>query len=347
MRVLLGSGGFRTPERVAFLAEEMRRFFGAAGKLLFVPYALRDHDGYVKAMVERGIHAGYELDGVHRHADPRQAVREASALFVGGGNTFRLLADLYRHGLIEVIRERVRAGVPYLGISAGSNVACPTIKTTNDMPIVMPPSFDALGLVPFQVNPHYFTGQTHVKREDGYQEHFGETRDERLREFHEMNDTPVVGLWEAGLLHVEGGQVRLSGAPARLFRKGRDPVDVPAGARLDDLLGLGAVSYTVAAEFEDAAVAAEWLAWLAGGHVAEVMAGGATGAEVVALDGPRQSFEVRYRFPSREAFARYEQEHAPRLRAEGLRLFGAERGVRYRRSVGVVAQAHPELPARP
>jgi dipeptidase E len=119
-------------------------------------------------------------------------------------------------------------------------VACPAIKTTNDMPIVQPPSLAALGLVPFQVNPHYFTGQTFVKIEDGsYQEHFGETRDERLREFHEMNDLPVVGLWEAGLLLCEGGRVELSGAAARVFRKGQPAVDVSPGTDLAALLGGG------------------------------------------------------------------------------------------------------------
>jgi dipeptidase E len=188
-------------------------------------------------MTDKGLHAGYALDGIHRYPDAQAAIRAAPALFVGGGNTFRLLHDLYRLGLLDVIRERVRDGMPYLGVSAGTNVACPTIKTTNDMPITWPPSPDALGLVPFQVNPHYFTGGTHVKREDGYQEHYGETRDDRIREFHEMNDTPVVGLWEGGLLRVERGQVLLSGAAARVFRKGQEFVDVGPGAHLSaDLL---------------------------------------------------------------------------------------------------------------
>jgi dipeptidase E len=236
MRVLLGSGGFRTPERVQSLTAMMRAFFGDVDRLLFVPYALHDHDGYVRTLEEKGIHAGYRLDSIHRHADPVEAVRSAPALFVGGGNTFRLLAELYRLGLLPVIRERVRDGLPYLGISAGCNVACPTIKTTNDMPITQPPALEALGLVPFQVNPHYFRGQTFVKVGEELVEHFGETRDQRLQEFHEMNDTPVLGLWEAGLLWVEDGRVELSGAGARLFLKGQEPVDFGPGARLDDLL---------------------------------------------------------------------------------------------------------------
>jgi dipeptidase E len=238
MRVLLGSGGYRTQERVSLLAAAMHAFFGDVGRLLFVPYALRDHDEYIKAMTERGLHAGYELDGIHRHGNPVRAVEEARGIFTGGGNTFRLLNELYRFGLLDVIRDRVRHGLPYLGVSAGTNVACPAIKTTNDMPIVQPPSLDALGLVAFQVNPHYFTGQTFVKGDDGsFHEHFGETRDDRLREFHEMNDLPVVGLWEAGLLHCEAGSVELSGAAARVFRKGQPAVDVLPGTDLAGLLG--------------------------------------------------------------------------------------------------------------
>ncbi len=236
MRVMLGSGGFRTPERVRFLSEHMRSFFGDVYRLLFIPYALHDHDAYVKVILERKLNAGYEIDAIHRHADPQSAVRDAPAIFIGGGNTFRLVDGLYQRGLVDLIRERVQSGMPYLGISAGANVACPTIKTTNDMPIVQPPSFDALGLVPFQLNPHYVFGQFHVKAESGYVEHFGETRDERIKEFHETNDTPVVGLWEAGILRIENGRVRLIGTPARIFHKGADPKDVAADSYLDDLL---------------------------------------------------------------------------------------------------------------
>jgi dipeptidase E len=236
MRVLLGSGGFRTPERIAVLAGAMRALFGSIQRPLFVPYALADHDGYLREMAERISPAGYDLDGIHRHTDPAQAVREAEALFIGGGNTFRLLHALKQLGLLDVIRNRVRAGLPYLGISAGCNVACPTIKTTNDMPIVQPASFDALGLVPFQVNPHYYFGRTFVKEGDEYREHFGETRDERIHQFHEENTLPVVGLWEGSLLRVEDGTIALLGASARLFRKGEEPKDLQAGDDLGMLL---------------------------------------------------------------------------------------------------------------
>ena len=140
MRVLLGSGGFRTPERIGFLREQMRAFFGGVGTLLFVPHALKDHDGYVQIMRERGLDAGYRLVGLHTCRDPVAAIGEAEGLFVGGGNTFRLLSELYRLDLLGTVRRRVREGMPYLGVSAGCNVACPTMKTTNDMPITQPPS---------------------------------------------------------------------------------------------------------------------------------------------------------------------------------------------------------------
>lgn len=237
MRLLLGSGGFRTPERLEFLCSAMRAHFGAARRILFVPYALADHERYVTLMVERGFAAGYALDGIHRHGDPARAVREAEAIYIGGGNTFRLMEELHRRALLAPIRERVRSGTPFMGVSAGSNAACPTMQTTNDMPIVMPPSFEALALVPFQINAHYFAGSVHAKTEQGYAEHFGETRDDRIREYHEMNERPVVGLWEGGVLHVEHGRVLLSGAPARVFRKGEPPTDRAPGSDLADLVG--------------------------------------------------------------------------------------------------------------
>jgi dipeptidase E len=214
----------------------MRAFFGPVEYLLFVPYALADHDGYLAMLQARGLDAGYRVAGIHQAPDPAAAIRAAPALFVGGGNTFRLLAELYQRDLLTPIREKVRAGMPYLGVSAGCNVACPTIRTTNDMPITSPPSLDALGLVGFQVNPHYFNGATFIRRGAELHEHFGETRDERLREFHEMNAAPVVGLWEAGTLWVEGGRVALAGAPTRVFRRGTDPVDVEPGADLAGML---------------------------------------------------------------------------------------------------------------
>src|SRR5580692_3964591 len=237
MRILLGSGGFRTVERIANFRQRLVAHLGDVDQVLFIPYALQDHNKYVQTIIDRGLHAGYDLVGIHRASNPRDAVADAQAIYIGGGNTFRLLNALYQYDLLDIIRERVRAGVPYVGVSAGSNVACPTIKTTNDMPIVQPPSFNALGLVPFQLNAHYYTGVNWVKRDDALIEHFGETRDDRLREFHEMNDTPVVGLWEGGVLLCDGVSVQLHDAPARVLRKGQPAVDVEPGTNLADILG--------------------------------------------------------------------------------------------------------------
>ncbi len=232
MRLLLGSGGFRTPERLALLTDQMRSFFGSVDRILFVPYAVDDYDRYLEFMAARRLDAGLELEGIHRAADPVRAVEEAGAVYIGGGNSFRLLNKLYEVGLLDVIRRRVNEGVPYMGVSAGSNMACPTLMTTNDMPIVQPPSFKALALVPFQINPHFFSGRTYVQVGEELQEHFGETRDDRIAEFHEMNDLPVIGLREGGILRIEGPEHRLLGAPARLFVKGREPVDIDPGGHI-------------------------------------------------------------------------------------------------------------------
>jgi len=232
-RVLLGSGGFRTPERRELLSASLREHFGDVGRVLFVPYAGFDHDAYTEAMAEHGLAAGYPLDPIHRHTDPVAAVLDAQAIYVGGGNSFLLIDALHRLNLIGPIQERVRAGVPYFGVSAGANVACPTMQTTNDMPIVQPPSFDALALVSFQINPHYYGGRAWYKDESGrHHPHYGETRDDRIAEYHLANRLPVVGLWEGGMLSVQGGRVRLEGTPARVFQRGVEPIDFDAPADL-------------------------------------------------------------------------------------------------------------------
>jgi dipeptidase E len=211
-------------------APEMVELFGGVKRVLFVPFALYNRDAYAAKARERFEEMGYGLDSVHEADDPRRAVEEAEAVFIGGGNTFRLLETLYRLELIDPICRRVEAGAPYMGTSAGSNVAGATIKTTNDMPIVEPPSFDALALVPFQINPHY------VDPEPG-STHMGETRETRIREFLEENDQIVVGLREGSMLRIEGPLAVLRGGRgARIFRRGHDPEEVEPGAHLDALL---------------------------------------------------------------------------------------------------------------
>lgn len=211
-------------------ADEIRDFLGSLSAVLFVPFALKDVDGYAARARERFAALGYGLQSLHESASPAEAVAAAQAVFIGGGNTFRLLSALYRLQVMDGIRQRVSEGMPYIGSSAGSNVACPTIRTTNDMPIVQPPSLEALGLVAFQINPHY------VDPEPG-STHMGETREQRLREFHEENATPVVGLREGAMLRVEGASVLLTGTRgARVIRCGLDPVEVAPGAALAALV---------------------------------------------------------------------------------------------------------------
>lgn len=210
---------------------ELREVLAGVGRVLFIPYALKDHEGYAAKAREAFAEIGFELDSLHEAKDERAAVARAEAIFCGGGNTFRLLDALYRADVMGAIRRRAQGGMPYTGASAGSNLACPTIRTTNDMPIVEPRSFDALGLVSFQINPHYIDpapGSTHM----------GETRETRIREFHEENEAPVVGLREGAMLRVEGESVELRGrAGARVFRRGLPPVELAPVADLGALLG--------------------------------------------------------------------------------------------------------------
>lgn len=206
---------------------EIRSFLGDLKRVLFVPFALHDRDKYASSAQQRFAKMGYDLSSIHSSKDPKQAVEETDAVFIGGGNTFRLLKALYDFDLLGPIRERVEAGMPYVGSSAGSNVAGPTIRTTNDMPIVQPPSLDALGLVSFQINPHYLDADPNSK-------HMGETREERILQFLEENETPVVGLREGAMLRIEGGETILRGSTgARIFRKGLDPVETLPGAHLN------------------------------------------------------------------------------------------------------------------
>ena len=198
---------------------EIRRVLAGCRTVAFVPFALKDVDGYSAKVRERLGAMGFEVVQVRGRAE----IEAADAVFVGGGNTFRLLKTMIELGLVETIRTRVREGAPYIGSSAGTNVATPSIRTTNDMPIVQPPAFEALGLVPFQINPHYLDpdpGSTHK----------GETREQRIQEFHEENDTPVVGLREGSMLRVEDGVVTLvGGRTARIFRRGKETAEAEPG----------------------------------------------------------------------------------------------------------------------
>jgi dipeptidase E len=199
---------------------ELRRFLGSARRVAFVPFAAYDHVAYTAKVRDRLALMDLEVVNIDH-------LSSADAVFVGGGNTFRLLKKLYERNVFNAIRERVREGLPYIGSSAGSMVSCPTIRTTNDMPIVECPTLNAFGFIDFQLNCHYLDpdlGSTHK----------GETREERLREFHEENATPVLGLREGTMLIVRDDEATLVGLkPARIFRRGHAPVELEPGTVVD------------------------------------------------------------------------------------------------------------------
>lgn len=220
-------------EYLAHAADEIRDFLEpSVHTALFVPFAAvrvswDDFTATVRAKFEA---LGYGLEGAHAARDAKAAVRAAEAIVVGGGNTWQLLAKLHETGLLEAIRERARAGTPYIGWSAGANVAGLTIKTTNDMPIVIPPSVEALGLLPFQINPHYTDAVI--------PQHAGETREERLLEFTAANPgVRVIGLREGSMLRLEGDRLSLVGPrSARVFVSGREPAEFQPGSSVEALL---------------------------------------------------------------------------------------------------------------
>jgi len=216
---------------------EIRDFLGDVGRVLFVPYALYDRDAYSSTARERFKKMGYEMDSIHTARDAKQAINDAQAIFIGGGNTFRLLKSLYDFDLIDSVRRRVEEGMPYVGSSAGSNVAGPTIRTTKDMPIVEPPSFNALGLVSFQISPHFLDP-------DPNSTHMGETQEDRILQFLEENDATVMGLREGAIIRSEFGSSLLKGSSgARVFRRDHEPVEVGPGEKLDHLISAGITKF--------------------------------------------------------------------------------------------------------
>jgi dipeptidase E len=209
---------------------EIRDFLGTAKRIVFVPFAAFERGQYT-AQARTRFHAmGFELTSLHDVSNARRVLAEGEAVFVGGGNTFRLLKGLYDSDLLEPIRMAVEEGLPYIGSSAGAIVAGPSLRTTKDMPVVQPPSFESLGIVEFQISPHYLDP-------DPNSTHMGETQEERILQFLEENDAPVVGLREGGMVRIESNKITLKGsAGARIFRRGHPPVEMSPVSELAEVL---------------------------------------------------------------------------------------------------------------
>lgn len=215
-----------------YLLLELEKFYSGVSQVLFIPFARPggiSHDEYTEKARVAFHKMGIDLKGLHEFPDQKEAVQQAQGIFTGGGNTFLLVRSLYSLGLMQSIKEVVSEGTPYLGTSAGTNIAGLTMKTTNDMPIVYPPSFNTLGLIPFNINPHYLDP-------DPSSTHQGETRETRIKEFHEFNNMPVVGLREGSWLEVKGREITLKGSfSARVFRPKKAPYEIDPGTSLKEL----------------------------------------------------------------------------------------------------------------
>ena len=229
MRLLLMSNSTNHAEGyLDHCMAEMLSALGRCRQVTFVPFALHDRVGYGLAAEKRFAAEGVSVQVLTEDASGLGLIETSEAFFVGGGNTFRLLDTLQRTGLLAAMRRQVRAGALYMGASAGSNLAGPTIRTTNDMPIVQPSSFEALRLVPFQINPHYLDPPADST-------HMGETREQRLVEYLEENEGAVVGLREGAWIRGEGDRLQLGGAGARIFRRAHEPEERSAGSSFADL----------------------------------------------------------------------------------------------------------------
>lgn len=207
-----------------YILPELSEFFKGVSEILFIPYARPSgitHDEYTAKASESFGKINIKVKGIHEFRDPIDALNSAKGIFTGGGNTFLLLKQLYDHKLMTTFKNVVENGTPYFGTSAGSNITGLTVQNTNDMPIIYPPSFNALGFINFNLNPHYLDPDTSST-------HMGETRETRINEFHTLNDTPVLGLREGSWLFVESQKVLLKGTlNARLFQKNKPAIELP------------------------------------------------------------------------------------------------------------------------
>lgn len=219
-------------EYLEYLIPHLSKLYEGVQEVIFVPYARPggiSHADYAALAAGAFKKAGLKLRGLQEFSDPVEAVKNAEGLFTGGGNTFLLVSELYRNKVMPALQEAVRNGTPYLGTSAGTNIGGLTMQTTNDMPIIYPPSFKTLGLVPFNFNAHYLDP-------DPNSTHKGETRETRIKEFHTLNPQPVVGLREGSWLELSGEDILLRGKlSARIFEVGKEAYEIEPGTSLNDL----------------------------------------------------------------------------------------------------------------
>ena len=215
-----------------YILEQVKDHFKNCKSVLFVPYARPggiSHEDYTDKVRSVFSKINIQIRGLHEFESPVNAIREAQGIFTGGGNTFLLVAQLYKYNVMAVMSETIKAGTSYMGTSAGSNIAGLTMQTTNDMPIIYPPSFDTLGLIPFNLNPHFLDADPNSK-------HMGETRETRIAEFHKFNNAPVLGLREGSWLDVKGSKIILKGPlQARLFKANHEPEEFETGSDLSFL----------------------------------------------------------------------------------------------------------------
>lgn len=219
-------------EYLAYLEEVLKDLYKDVTELIFIPYARPggiSHDQYTQKAKEGLAFLNAEVKGLHEFENPAEALKNAQALFTGGGNTFLLVSQLYNQKVLEPLQQAIKSGTPYLGTSAGSNICGQTMGTTNDMPIVYPPSFKTLGILEFNLNPHFLDP-------DPSSTHKGETRETRIKEFHHLNSMPVVGLREGSWLRVTENDIVLEGGlKARVFEKDQNAYEVENGTSFKDL----------------------------------------------------------------------------------------------------------------
>jgi len=212
-----------------YLFPELSSLFMYSKEIIFIPYAQPGgitYDEYTLIARKAFAEIGINIKGIHEYNNAEEVIKDAKGLFVGGGNTFVLVNEMYKQNLFNILKDRLEKGMPYLGTSAGSNICGPSMQTTNDMPIVYPPSYKTLGIIPFNINAHYLDPDPNSK-------HKGETRETRIKEFHQFNNMSVLGLREGSWLQVSGEEIILKGKfQARLFEQNKKPLELESGSNI-------------------------------------------------------------------------------------------------------------------